>query len=122
MAEEEKNIEFIDQKTEQKELKKTFLKDLITGSLLVKKNVTEQVPFMLFLVGMAIVYIGNRYQAEKVYRHKMDLQREVEEMRAESITTASELMFLSKRSEVYRAINEKGLGLKESVVPPAKIK
>ncbi len=122
MEEEEKNIEFVDQKTEQKELRKTFFKDVITGSLLVKKNVTQQVPFFLFLVGIAIIYIANRYHAENVFRTKMIIQNEIEELRAESITTASELMFLSKRSEVNKLVIEKGLDLRESTVPPVKIK
>ena len=52
----------------------------------------------------------------------MDLQNEIEELRAESITTASELIYFSKRSEVNKMINEKGLDLKESRVPPIKIK
>ena len=122
MAKEEKDIEFIDQKAEQKELKKTFFKDLITGSMLVKESFTAQTPYFLFLVGIAVFYIGNRYHAEKVYRTKMELQTEIEELRAESITTASELMFLSKRSGVNKLIREKGLDLNESTEPPKIIK
>jgi hypothetical protein len=122
VKEDEKNIEFVDQKTEEKELRKTFIKDLITGSLLVRKKVTKQIPFMLYIVVLAIFYIANHYHAEKIYRTKMDLQNEIEELRAESITTASELIFISKRSEVNKMINEKGLELKESRVPPTKIK
>jgi hypothetical protein len=71
---------------------------------------------------MAIIYIGNRYHAEKVIRELTNLQFEVKDLRAESITTASELMFISKQSEVVKMIEENQLDLKESVKPPIKIK
>jgi hypothetical protein len=70
---------------------------------------------------LAIVYIANRYNAEKVMRQTVVLQNELKEMRSESITTASELMFISKQSEVSKLVKIKGLDLYESVEPPKKI-
>lgn len=35
---------------------------------------------------------------------------------------ASQLMYISKQSQVAKLVEEKGLGLEESVVPPKKIK
>ena len=79
-------------------------------------------PFIIFLVGLGIVYIGNRYNAEHILRNTAKLQQELDELRAESITTASELMFASRQSQVIKAIEENHLGLKESTVPPKRIK
>jgi len=118
----EENIEFVDHQTEAKELKKTFLKDLISGTLLVRKKVAGQLPFVLYLSALALVYIANHYHAEKMYRNKVKLTEEVEELRAESITTTSQLIQISKRSQINKLIEEKGLDLKESRVPPIKIK
>jgi hypothetical protein len=49
------------------------------------------------------------------------IQHEVKELRFESITTASGLMYISKQSEVARLVKEKKLGLEELIEPPSKI-
>jgi hypothetical protein len=67
------------------------------------------------------MYIGNRYHAEKVLRQNLKLQNEIKELRAEKITTASELMYSSKQSEVLKMVKEKGLELEESFDPPKRI-
>jgi len=101
--------------------KKGSIKDFIGGSFLTSENVIKQIPYVLFLSIIAIIYIGNRYQAEKIVRETIVLKNEVKELRAEAITTTSELMYISKQSEVAKLVEEKGLDLKEAVVPPKKI-
>jgi hypothetical protein len=118
----EKDIEFIDPKEEVNEYKKTSFKELIDGSILSRQVMTKQLPFVLFLSLMAAIYIGNRYHAEKVVRDVTKLQDEVKDLRAQAITSASDLMFISKQSEVIRMVKENQLGLEESVRPPFKIK
>ena len=120
----EKDIEFIDPKIESKEHenKKSSLKDLIDGTILTRQVIVNQLPFIIFLSFLAGIYIGNRYHAEKVVRDLTKLQAEVKDFRAETITSASELMFISKQSEVVKMVKENQLGLEESVEPPFKIK
>jgi len=118
----EKEIEFIDPKIENSEEKKTSFKDLIDGTILTRKSIVNQLPFILFMTFLAAIYIGNRYHAEKVVRDLTKLQEEVKDLRAESITTASELMFISKQSEVIKMVRGANLNLEESVKPPIKIK
>jgi len=122
MTDKRKNIEFIDETQERKELKRVgTLKGLLAGSLLTKEKVVRQLPFILFMTLLAFIYIGNRYHAEKLVRKNSRLQDEVKELRAKSISTSAELMQVSKQSEVVRLIREKNLGLRESVTPPRKI-
>jgi hypothetical protein len=90
--------------------------------VITRKNVVNQLPFIIFLCFIGIIYIGNRYHAEKVIRDISSMQEEVKNLRAEEITTASELMKISRQSEVIKLIKERGLGLEESTDPPAKIK
>lgn len=118
----EKNIEFIDPKVERSEHKGISFKGLIDGSILTRKTIVNQLPFILFLSFLAVIYIGNRYHAEKVIRDLTSLQAEVKDLRAEAITTASELMFISKQSEVVKMLESKQLDLVESLKPPIKIK
>ena len=42
-------------------------------------------------------------------------------MRAEAITTASELMFMSKQSMVVKLVEEKKIDIKEATEPPKRI-
>ena len=122
MKDQRKNIEFIDESQERRELKRVgTLKGLLAGSLLTREKVVRQLPFILFLTLLAFIYIGNRYHAERLVRENSKLQDQVKELRAKSISTSAELMHLSKQSEVVRLIREKNLGLRESVTPPRKI-
>jgi hypothetical protein len=115
------NIEFIEEKQERKDQKFGSIKDLLDGSLIANDFIVKQLPYIVFMVILAFVYIANRYHAEKVVRANIELTQIISDLRAEAITTSSELMQISKQSEVARLVEKRGLGLKESVVPPKKI-
>ena len=114
-------IEFVDSKVEREEITGFSFKGFIDGSLLTLSAVVKQIPFILFLVFLAVIYIANRYHAEKVVRQVTSLKRQVKDFRAEEITTASELMNLSKPSSVQAMLKDRDLDLKEPVDPPYKI-
>ena len=113
--------DFIDQKTEQKEIRRTSLRDFLDGSVLTREKVVRQLPFVLFVTFLLILYIGNRYQTEMVIRNSLKLQKDVRELRAESISLASELENISRQSQVLKMVNQRSLGLVESTVPPYRI-
>ncbi len=115
------SIEFIEEKPERKEHRFGSIKDLLDGSLIANDFIVKQLPFIVFLVALAFAYIANRYHAEKVVRANVELSKEINDLRAEAITTSSELMFISKQSEVVKLVEKRGLGLKESFEPPKKI-
>lgn len=115
-------VEFIDQKKEDKELHKIDIKKLISGRLFGGDFLQQNFRFILFMAFLAALYITNRYQAEKLLRRSVKLQDELKELRAESISTASELMYHSRQTQVKLLVDERGLGLKEAVEPPKKIK
>ncbi len=101
--------------------KKGTLRSFFDWTLLANKVMLEQFPLILFLTFLALIYIGNRYQAEKIVRETNRLKKEIQELRAESISISAELMYKSTKSQVLEAIQEQGLGLEESRVPPKKI-
>ncbi len=113
--------EFIDVEPTGKGQKKGSIKDVLDGSMLVRENVIKQFPFIFFLAFLAMVYIGNRYHAEKIKRRVTKLQTEQKDLRSESITTKSQLMHMSKQSEVAKLVKKRGLDLEESTEPPKKI-
>jgi len=102
--------------------KKIRVKELIDGTFLVRENIIRQLPFVLFLTALGVIYIGNRFHAEKMVRQINELKIETDNLRSEQITTTSELMNISRPSEVSALVESKGLGLKESMEPPKKIR
>ena len=94
---------------------------MLAGKMLVDQGLKRNIKFIVFLMVIGIVYIANGYHMEKLYMEKVALEKEVDELRFESITTASELMRLSVQSEVEKRIREAGLDLVQSRVPPVKI-
>lgn len=116
-----KNIEFIEDQHAQKEAKKSSFRNFIDGTVLTRETVIKQLPYVVFIVFLAILYIGNRYHAEKVVRETVSLQNEVRELRAETITTSAELMSKSRQSVVVKMLKENDLDLEELLSPPGKI-
>jgi len=117
-----KNTEFVDTKRESDELEGSSIRDIFNGSLLTRGIILRNIGFIIWLTFLGIVYIGNSYHAERVARDINRLQYEVKELRAESITTAADLMYISRLSEVQKMIRNNQLKVKESVEPPYKIK
>ncbi|MBN2597261.1 FtsL-like putative cell division protein [Labilibaculum sp.] len=113
--------DFIKPSEELKETSSGSVKDFIDGSILTKTEVVQQLPFIIFLVVLGIFYISNRYRSERVYRDMVGLEQELKELRFESITTASDLMYMSKQSEVVKRVENEGLELIEATEPPIKI-
>ncbi len=116
-----RNIEFIEDQHAQKETRKSSFRNFIDGTVLTRETVIKQLPYIIFVVFLAILYIGNRYHAEKVVRETVSLQNEVKELRAEAITTSAELMSKSRQSAVAKMVEENDLGLEELLDPPEKI-
>jgi hypothetical protein len=114
-------VEFAGDNPEKKTGTKGSFKDFIDGSVLTRDFVIRQLPYIIFLAVMAIVYIGNRYHAEKLVRRSGALQAELKELRSEAITVSAELMDMSRQSEVLKLLRKNNLNLVESLEPPRKI-
>ena len=94
---------------------------LLNGNILTKEEVVAHLPYFLFLSLLALIYIANGYWAEGTVRSLNRVDNELKELRSEYITTKSDLMYNSKQSQVAQTLKEKGMTLKESLVPPKKI-
>jgi hypothetical protein len=93
--------------------------NVISGSFLSKDITLKFLPFIFYLTFLAICYIANGYYAENKIRQLNKLTSELKELRSEFIITKSDLMFISKQSEVAKSALI--LGIKESKEPPIKI-
>ena len=70
---------------------------------------------------IAFFSIANRNHAEKTVIQLNQLQSDVKELRAKSISTSSELVRISRQSEVKQLVNRYELGLEENLEPPRKL-
>ena len=80
------------------------------------KNIVKNIPFILFLSGLAIIYIYNGHYADKLIRKISQTERNVKELEYEYKTIKSEVIFRSKPTEMMKALEP--LGLKELKEPP----
>jgi cell division protein FtsL len=99
----------------------SFMKELLSGTMITEKIILKNIWYVLLITFLAAIYIGNRFHAEKITRESTRLQREVKDLRAESLATSADLMYLSRQSEVYDLIRERGLNLEELKTSPFKL-
>ncbi len=75
------------------------------GASLILKNL----PFVLFLGFLTVIYIANAHFAEKQIRQIQTLQKDVKELKRQYNSLKSENMFNSRLAEIEEEV--KGLGL-----------
>ena len=92
---------------------------VVDGSFLTRDKVMGLVPFLLFLLFLAILYITNIFYAEKTIREIDDSKQQLKELQYEFITSKSDLMNKSKCSEIVKNLEDEGI--KESTIPPRKL-
>lgn len=99
----------------------SVIKELLSGSMVSEKIILKNLGYVSLITLLAAIYIGNRFHAEKITREMTKVQREVKDLRSESLSTSADLMYISKQSEVFRLMKEKGLNLEELKTPPYKL-
>ena len=109
----------VEEKQPEKELTESALWQLF------KKNVnaeraTSALPFVLFLVFLGMLYIGNMHLAEKSIRDIDKMGKEVKELTWDYKTAKADLAYKSTLSEIAKRVDT--LGIKESIIPPQRLR
>jgi hypothetical protein len=99
----------------------TIMKELLSGTMISEKIILKNLGYISLVTLLAAFYIMNRFHAEKVTRELTRLQREVRDLRSESLSTSADLMRASRQSQVNLLVRERGLGLEELKTPPYKL-
>ena len=107
--------EFSDVKSE------SLLRDILDGNILTKKFIQKQYGLLIMIAVLLFVYVDNRYSCETQMKRENQLKKELKDLKYESLTISAELMRISRRSNVLKLVNEKGLNLVESTEPPVTI-
>jgi len=116
---ENKPAEPVVKKTKQAAAQWKYVKYLNAVGIFSKDMLMKVMPYIFFLTIIALVYIANSYYAERTIRDIDAITRDLKTLRTEYITGKSELMIVSKQSEVARAVAPQGI--KEPVEAPKKI-
>lgn len=96
-----------------------FIRLMYALGIFSKESLVKSMPFVFFLMAIALFYIANSYEAERVIREIDKTGKELKVLRTEYISVKSELMFTSKQSEVARMASS--FGIQESKTAPMKI-
>ena len=98
-----------------------FLKGLISGTVISDSIILKDVRYSAMIALLAIIFIANRFNAERVEREIAVLEQEVRDLRAESLSVSADLGSVSRQSEITELVKERGLGLEELREPPYRI-
>ena len=109
------------QKTSGRKGSSTFLKGLISGTVISDSLILKDIRYSALILILGIIFIANRFNAERVEREITVLEQEVRDMRAEALSVSADLGSVSRQSEITDLVKERGLGLEELREPPYRI-
>ncbi len=89
--------------------------EVLGGGLFENERGFRMFPFLLFLTFLAFIYITNDYMVEGRVRKISKLERELKELRYEYVSVKSNLMSISKQSQLVKRLER--LGIKENNEP-----
>lgn len=99
---------------------KRRIRQYMDGSILFKDELQKHWPFLFLFFFLCILLIANNYISESMVRDISKLKNDVKELRYKQLSTASELMGISRQSSIAKLLDSSGI--KESVVPPIKLR
>ena len=70
---------------------------------------------------LAFMYVDNRFYCETQLAKVIELKKQIQDVKYESLTISAELMEISRQSNIEKMIKERGIDLSESDTPPIVI-
>lgn len=99
--------------------KKKGIEQVFSKDFWNSEKIFENLPFILFIGFLAIIYIANAHFAERNVRRIQVLKKEIQELRWHYRSLQAEIMVDSKRTEIGEKVKEEGL--RAFQVKPKKI-
>ena len=124
-TEEQEAIEAIRKFTDenQDDLGEISIKSILGGDFLMSKFMVKQIMFVMFCVLLMIIYTGNRYDSQQDTILIDSLRGRLQEVKYNVLTQSSELMNLTRQSNVEKALRATSDSLlHNSITPPFLIK
>lgn len=86
-----------------------FLVNLLNGQALKGEGMARNIPFMIYVTGMILVYLAYGYYGESSLRKLMEADARLKEKKAAYVTNKSMLEQKKLQSKIARAIADQGL-------------
>ncbi|MDD3194880.1 MAG: FtsL-like putative cell division protein [Paludibacter sp.] len=117
-----KLIERIKQNEDFRDLVTSSPKDILNGNILTKKFFRRQYLLIALIVFLAVLYINNRYESEKMMTQISTLKKDIQDAKYESLTISAELVEISRQSNIQQLLNSRNMKLKPGMQSPIVIK
>jgi len=98
--------------------KTNFFISLISGGILKQEFVIKHIKMVIFIIFLLVFYIGNRYTCLSKLREIDRLQKELQDVRNESIYFSGQLTGHNRMSQIEQLVESQGLGLESAQTPP----
>lgn len=103
-----------------KEIKKNIM-HVVGGTILTEDFFLKNTRFMLVIFIIIVLYISNRYSCIEKMAKIESLQKELKDVKYESLTVSSQLISISRRGKVEAMIEKDNIGIETSKTPIYKI-
>ncbi|WP_240410003.1 FtsL-like putative cell division protein [Flavisolibacter nicotianae] len=80
------------------------------------QSIVQQVPYLLFLAALAVLYIYNGHNADKMIRRTTKAGNELKDLQSEYKSVTGDVLLRSRQSELVEAV--KPLGLQQLATEP----
>ena len=108
----------MNEKKEKKQRKPSFWGRLLDGDLLMHPFVKRQLGLIVLIVGLVILYEGNRYACQKEQVRIQRSRKELLDPRNESVALNTELRMKSLRSNIETRLENANSSLKPATNAP----
>jgi hypothetical protein len=103
------------------DIKSSTVRDVLNGNILTKRFFQKQYGLLIMIAVLAFMYVDNRYYCETQLAKSIELKKQIQDIKYESLTISADLMKISRQSNVLKMVNERGVNLIQTTTPPIVI-
>lgn len=96
-----------------------LIREVISGEILAREALVRQVPFLIYVCFLTLLYVALGYQTERILRQKQHVQDKLEEAVSEEKTLRAEFESELQQSKLQQSTAALGLG--QPTEPPTLI-
>ena len=97
-------------------------KDLLQGRFFSLDFFKRNWYYIVFIVAMALAYIGNKFACQRSIQELLSLKTELSNAQSDLVVSSSRYNSMIRESEMVKLMNEKHLGLTAPMDPPYELR
>lgn len=104
-----------------KKIKKSIM-HVLSGTILTEDFFVKNTRFMFVVFFIVVLYISNRYSCISKMAEIQSLERDLKDVKYESLTISTDLIGVSRQTQVQTLVDQNGLELQVAKEPAFRIK